>query len=268
MIDELLRLLLTGERSDLNGVFIGSSNADVRSRLGEPEHSGHGWWRYSGFSVRLVDGGVTAIRVSHSDLAGRLNIVTEQDLIGLTGPPATRIGCRNRLTLSFPERDRSVSITLSPFTIEAIVLQAGGHVMRDQKQWMFADGYFATVEFVELDQVYGGLLEGLPTDKMNDSAICKYVDAAKQRFSGLPVHLVNPPRTPIEHDGRYPFGTPERLPSTVCTARFGSRSCARKMSMDGSSLVVVWFQETMEFPGDRDRFASVRWRELAGDFEW
>jgi hypothetical protein len=266
--DQSLRGLLTGETSDIDGVSIGSSDAEVRSGLGEPDQADHGWWRYPGLSVKLTDGRVEALRFSVAGIATRLNIASEQDLVALTGNPASRLGCRDRVTLAFPDRDRSVSVTLAPFAVEAVVLHAHDLVAPSPAEWSFADGYRATLDVVEMGRVYGGLLEGLPTEKMNDRAIRGYVEAAQQRFGGTSVHLVEPSRTPIDSNGRYAFGKPERLPPVACTARFGSRSCARDMSMDGSALVVVWFQETMEFPGDRARFASVCWRELAKDVEW
>jgi len=269
MLDtEVLRGLVAGEVTAIGGVALGTPEATVRAQLGQPDDADHGWWRYPDLSVRLTDGRVDALRVAVPDLAGRLNLASEQELVGIAGAPATRLGCRNRLTMSFPERSLSVTITLSPFAVEAVLLHQVPLSKRASGMWSFADGHRATVDVVEMRKVYGGLLDGLPTERLNDRVLRGCVAAAERSFPGRPVHLVGPPRTPIDYDGLYPFGTPERLPPVACTARFTSPSCARDMSLDGSVLVIVWFQETMAFPCDSDRFASLPWRELAADVAW
>jgi uncharacterized protein (TIGR02996 family) len=121
---------------------------------------------------------------------------------------------------------------------------------------------------------YGGLLEGLPTDRMNREMTERLLreERDKGAWLGEP-YLVSPVARPIEyhHDRPYPFGTPEEFPAVTCVARLESFSPARDKTKDCSSLTAIWFQDTFAFPIDPlvlEHFRGVDWEGKAIDGEW
>ncbi len=87
---------------------------------------------------------------------------------------------------------------------------------------------------------HAGLMEGLPTEQ------------------------------PIELSGRYPFGTPAKLPSIARVGDFYSAPIAHDPESDGSCLTIVWFQESFALPIDPEVLtASQRldWDRLAKPYQ-
>lgn len=119
--------------------------------------------------------------------------------------------------------------------------------------------------------VYEGLLEGLPTQKMNNRIINEAVLSAKERLpSGNPI-LIPPKVTPIERPTPYPFVIPAAIPVVQCVGRFHSLETVRDSSMDYSECVLVWFQDSFALPIDADVLLQIQqsnWDANAADLEW
>lgn len=119
-------------------------------------------------------------------------------------------------------------------------------------------------------RTYEGLSEGLPTRERNARRIPYFCNEAQDLWK-LKVHLIEPSETPIEYDGKYPFGTPAMLPGTVCFGRFSSLQPARDKNMDGSELTIVWFQSDFAFPIDAPVLNAIRkldWEAIAVDYQY
>ncbi|MER5307251.1 hypothetical protein ABT034_05610 [Streptomyces sp. NPDC002773] len=120
---------------------------------------------------------------------------------------------------------------------------------------------------LRMSSTYGGMLEGYPCKRINDRKVSWLQRQAEHAFPSIPVHLVPPSREyPDETAGA--FGPVEVLPSVACIGVFDST--ALDPTMDGSSLVVAWFQPAPEVPAGEDAdhaLRSVRWEELAQNYE-
>ncbi|MGV9270242.1 hypothetical protein ACWDRR_36995 [Kitasatospora sp. NPDC003701] len=127
-----------------------------------------------------------------------------------------------------------------------------------------------SIRLVELrmSSTYGGMLEGYPCKRINDLRVGRLQRQAERDFSATPVHLVPPAREyPDETAGS--FGPVEVLPPVACIGVFDS--AALDPAMDGSALVVAWFQSAPDVPSGEDAdlaLRSIRWEELAQDYEW
>ncbi len=121
----------------------------------------------------------------------------------------------------------------------------------------------ATLQALYQCRIYEGLLEGLPTRGSNDVTLERYLSLAEDLFEGRPCGVLEPKRTPIEHVGDYPFGTPEALPPVVCIGRFTAEGGDATRF---SELVLVWFQDDFS-PAICDEVAEelalVNWSSLA-----
>ena len=124
---------------------------------------------------------------------------------------------------------------------------------------------------LQQSRTYAGLLEGLPTTKLNQSLLADL--PAQHRNYGRPAHVIKPVEELIPYSDQsgepYPFGTPARLPFILCVAQFESFQPARDMDAHASGLAVVWFQHHFAFPIDEDMVKAVQaidWTEHAGDF--
>lgn len=120
-------------------------------------------------------------------------------------------------------------------------------------------------------QTYIGLLEGLPTDRMN-AEILKRVRQKAKDYTGInAVYVIEPEQVPIQYDGKYPFGTPMELPGYICITELSKFGAARDKTKDGSALALVWFQNSYAFPVNEDilhKIAQLKWEELAEDFDY
>ncbi|MEV7915661.1 hypothetical protein [Streptomyces griseus] len=126
-----------------------------------------------------------------------------------------------------------------------------------------------TIRLTELrmSSTYGGMLEGYPCKRVNDLKVGWLQRQAERAYSSARVHFVEPSR-------EYPdgtagaFGPVEVLPPVACIGAFDS--AALDPAMDGSGLVVAWFQEAAEVPAGEDvdpALRGLRWEELAEDYE-
>jgi hypothetical protein len=117
---------------------------------------------------------------------------------------------------------------------------------------------------------YAGLLEGLPTDKMNERILNEIAEDAKRHIPYCDaVYVIEAEQKPIEYEGKYPFGKPMSLPGIVCVTNLTCSDTVRDKNMDASHLTIVWFQENYAFPIDveiREKIMQIPWSKVAEDF--
>ncbi|MEU8620211.1 hypothetical protein [Streptomyces sp. NPDC048623] len=120
---------------------------------------------------------------------------------------------------------------------------------------------------LRMSSTYAGMLEGYPCQRVNDRKIDWFQRLAERAYPSLPVHCVPPSREhPDESAGA--FGPVEVLPAVACVGVFDSM--ALDPAMDGSTLVVTWFQPAPVVPAGEDAdpgLRGIRWEELAQDYE-
>ncbi|MEV6200261.1 hypothetical protein AB0M64_09820 [Streptomyces sp. NPDC051771] len=120
---------------------------------------------------------------------------------------------------------------------------------------------------LRMSSTYGGMLEGRPNARVNEGIIRRLRERTERAFSSTPVHLVPPARAYPDLSSR--VGPVELLPDVACVGLFDSAPLAP--AMDGSGLVVVWFQPTTRVPAGEDADPGLRgiaWEELARDYEY
>ncbi|MBS1635182.1 MAG: hypothetical protein JST26_04610 [Bacteroidetes bacterium] len=118
-------------------------------------------------------------------------------------------------------------------------------------------------------RTYGGLIDGIPHNKMNDRILKELPNRAKKLCTDIPVYIIEPKQTPIPYDGKYPFGVPMSMPSVICVAELSSGQPVRDMDMHGSQLIVAWFQDQYALPIDHailDKIKEIHWSKFAEDF--
>ncbi|MBC7768697.1 MAG: hypothetical protein H7124_07910 [Phycisphaerales bacterium] len=120
---------------------------------------------------------------------------------------------------------------------------------------------------------YEGLLEGLPTTRLNNIYLDRLIAEHQKTDPAKSCYLLAPQELPIElpPGETYPFGAPAKLPSVTCTGRFRSMKSARDVSLDYSELVVIWLQDEFAMPIASDVVEQIKaldWEKLAGDFEY
>jgi hypothetical protein len=102
---------------------------------------------------------------------------------------------------------------------------------------------------------------------MNDRLLSVLECRVQSVFGDWPVHVIEPPRRTIED--RRGRGPAERLPGCWVAADF--TALPTDGAMQGSRLILVWFQETA-FPMPADailaQLRGVDWEGLARDFEY
>jgi hypothetical protein len=126
------------------------------------------------------------------------------------------------------------------------------------------------IDHIDQSRTYGGLIEGLPTDRLNKTILGRVKTKAKERSHSDAIYLIEPKQTPIEYDGRYPFGKPMRLPSITCIMSVYSYKVFRDQSKMGSSLTIIWFQDEYAFPIQSDiiqKIKEIPFREICEEFD-
>ena len=130
-----------------------------------------------------------------------------------------------------------------------------------------------TAEIVHLHQwfTYEGLLEGLPTDKMND----RILQGIRQRAIALTqienCYVIEPKQTPITYEGKYPFGNPMSLPSLVCIIGLKYQGTSKPDVGGHSELTLVCFQDSFGPPFEMEILIQVErliWFSYAKDVTW
>jgi hypothetical protein len=117
--------------------------------------------------------------------------------------------------------------------------------------------------------IYTGLLEGLPTRRMNERIIHSYQEKARELFPKSPVFLIEPSQTPIEYHRDYPFGDPASLPPIACVARFKSSAFDNNV-LCYTELAIVWFQSEFALPIDDhilQKIKNINWVKHAAEYD-
>lgn len=114
------------------------------------------------------------------------------------------------------------------------------------------------------------MLEGLPTDKLNEQFIRSNLARAKELCPAVTPYLIKPEQTPT---GEYSFGTHKALPSVICVAQFESSALnqGKDAPLYYSTGVIVWHQNENALPIDPKIEAHIQqidWNEIAKDYEW
>lgn len=127
------------------------------------------------------------------------------------------------------------------------------------------------IKRISQSYTYGGLLEGLPTTRMNDYILASVKEEAK-KFCGLDeIYLIEPQQTPIPYDGKYPFGTPMSLPSVICIIKIWYYTTFRDKEKDFSCLGIIWFQNDYAFPIDEEiveKIKEIPFSKICGEFQY
>jgi hypothetical protein len=119
-------------------------------------------------------------------------------------------------------------------------------------------------------KTYGGLIEGMPVERINNQILNYALQKAGEMDKQIPVHLIEPILTPIPYEGRSPFGDPVAMPSTICIAVLKCYQSIPKLG-DYSELTVVWLQEEYAFPIEEsilNKLKALSWTQLAKGFNW
>ncbi len=128
-----------------------------------------------------------------------------------------------------------------------------------------------TIKSIKQWHTYGGLLEGIPTDKLNERIINRVKKEAKE-FSGIEeTYLIEPKQKPIDYEGKYPFGSPASLPRVTCVAELWHHDVFKNKDKMFSSLCIIWFQEDYAFPIDKDilnKIKEVPFSKVCGEFDY
>jgi hypothetical protein len=135
-------------------------------------------------------------------------------------------------------------------------------------EFTLASGRAVRLQALRQWRTYEGLREGAPTREHNEGLVQRVLQ--QESRPGEPAALLQPVERALALQG-YPFGTPAALPSVCCVGRLESVQPARDLSLDGSSLVVVWFQDDFAFPIEpaaRMRLTALDWVNLAHDYEF
>lgn len=127
--------------------------------------------------------------------------------------------------------------------------------------------------YLEVDSTYHGLLEGYPSELMNDRRLAALASWGHNQYRQTPVHVVTPPRRRLEHQPRnLPFGAAEMLPVVGCRGRFESDPVedGHECFEYRSYLNIAWFQDDLS--ADVASFvtavvADLDWDALARDEE-
>ena len=130
-------------------------------------------------------------------------------------------------------------------------------------------------EIIHLEEIiqsktYAGLLEGLPTKKMNKRLISGAEDKTRKLWGHKP-ELIKPIETKIETERKYFLGTPAAIPKITCMARFKCFEPVKDKSKDYSEASIVWYQGNFALPIDSticDKIKALSWRNVAFDFEY
>tara|TARA_Y100000815_G_C12973061_1_gene361197 strand:+ start:92 stop:517 length:426 start_codon:yes stop_codon:yes gene_type:complete len=128
-----------------------------------------------------------------------------------------------------------------------------------------------TIKRIKQWHTYGGLLEGIPTDKLNERIINRTKKQAKE-FSGMEeIYLIEPKQKPIDYDGKYPFGNPASLPGVTCIAELWHNDVFKNPDKMFSSLCIIWFQEDYAFPIEENILNSIKeipFSKICGEFDY
>ncbi len=114
---------------------------------------------------------------------------------------------------------------------------------------------------------YEGLIEGVPTKRMNSSLINNMLN--KHRYHDTLPYLIEPTETPLDLGRDYPFGDPASIPGIVCIARFESDYTSKEPILFRTTAKVVWFQSDFALPIESsclDQIKAIDWPQIAVEY--
>lgn len=141
-------------------------------------------------------------------------------------------------------------------------------------------GRTITLESLDQQMTYAGLIEGRPNKRWNDSVVSGAVAAAARNCgSGTEPYLIPPQRRDYLREpgdmqhvrATSPGSLLEWLPMVRCIGSFKDVMKARDPSKDLSVLTVVWFQDEYAPPilePALGQLLSIDWENLATDVEF
>jgi hypothetical protein len=115
---------------------------------------------------------------------------------------------------------------------------------------------------------YEGLIEGVPTKKMNANIINQLME--EFGVNGVPPHLIEPIETPIDLGKDYPFGETVKIPKVACIARFESDYSRNEPILNRSTAKVIWFQSEFALPIDSTCIKQIKlidWSSISIEYE-
>ena len=135
-----------------------------------------------------------------------------------------------------------------------------------------------SLEEIHQHLTYAGLLEGLPTQKMNKDIIAEIKKIVPDKiWASTTPHIIKPHESHIElseqREAYYKSRGPEyeriALPKIICIGHFISDAITDDFMF--SSLIIVWFQEDWIMPIDNKiltQIKSINWDKYAtqGDY--
>jgi hypothetical protein len=146
---------------------------------------------------------------------------------------------------------------------EASVTKAGSIALRSGRELALSG--------LAQELTYEGLLEGVPTTKINRLHVDNLVEKHRARSWNGAVHLVTPVETPLPAGGLQSMGSPAVLPRVTCIGRFRSGPIAESPGCY-SELTIIWFQSEFALPIEAtvlDAITRLDWNATAVDFsDW
>ncbi len=137
----------------------------------------------------------------------------------------------------------------------------------DPSEFILDNGRSIHLIALHQTRAYERLLEGLPTDRMNDGILQGVLESAKEITCSRMAHLISPTRTPVKIGRDYPFGKPESLPGIKCIGLF--KSYGTICGEGGhSEIALVWFQYCFALPIEPEplkQLLALDWDRIAYD---
>jgi hypothetical protein len=129
-----------------------------------------------------------------------------------------------------------------------------------------------TIRLKALNQfhTYEGLLEGVPTQRMNKAHIESAMALSKKTWN-CKSHLIEPVETPIEIDRPYPFGVPAHIPPITCVGLWSTTGYERDGQYGCMQLALVWCQAQFALPIDEcvlRQILEIDWESVGEFYEY
>lgn len=233
-----------------------------------------GWLRSDGLACKYVDNKLERIFV-RKPLLDSMIVETEDELVSFFGEPEYKKSGRSGTEYYYFSKMLCVAWSVRKHSIEHIGIgdfkiplhQRTENAMRG----IFYIGGLREVKISLLEQrnIHRGIIAGSPTKDMHDQIIERCRLDAKSRFTDYQEpYFLAPPRITITSPPESRFQR-ESMPKIACMALLESFEPACDASADGSGLVLVWFQDELALPIDKDVVASIEnleWEKYATDY--
>lgn len=115
------------------------------------------------------------------------------------------------------------------------------------------------LDAVHIAATYRSILMGAPSPGLDDELLSEISSPARRLWPEVPIWVVRPVRATTN------------LPKYSCAGRFVCYYPAHDTEYDGSTLVMIWFQDSVDCAisaENMDLIARVDWNNIAKDFAW